>query len=80
MTKKNYDFFVKALPNGLRTILLIVNNQTKNLLIEKFSQVCSHFNNRLYKYLLINFNLISLIENNFIHLKKLQIEICLSQH
>lgn len=48
MTPQNYDHFVKKLPNGLRTILLVVNNQNKDVVIEKFSQVALNFSNRTY--------------------------------
>lgn len=48
MTSQNYEQFVKKLPNGWRTILLIVNNQNKDLVVEKFTQVVANFNNRTY--------------------------------
>lgn len=48
MTEENYDHFVKKLPNGMRTILLIVNNENKDFLIEKFRKVGIHFSNRIY--------------------------------
>ncbi len=46
MTDENYDYFVKLLPNGLRTILLIVTDENKGELIEKFAQVAYQFSNK----------------------------------
>lgn len=48
MNRNNYDHFVKMLPNGLRTILLIVNNKDNEMLIQKFSKVCEKFSNKSY--------------------------------
>lgn len=46
MTEENYDYFVKQLPNGLRTILLIVTDENREQLIEKFVQVAYQFSNK----------------------------------
>ena len=46
MTTQNYEALVRCLPNGFRTILLIVTKDRKSKLIEKFSQICSNFNNK----------------------------------
>ena len=46
MTTQNYEALVRCLPNGFRTILLIVTKDRRRQLIEKFSQICSNFNNK----------------------------------
>jgi hypothetical protein len=43
MNKQNYDHFVKHLPNGYRTILLIVNNENKKQLMNLFQQITSKY-------------------------------------
>lgn len=48
MTTQNYEALVRCLPNGFRTILLIVTKDRKSKLIGKFSQICSNFNNKSY--------------------------------
>jgi hypothetical protein len=48
MTSQTYEALVRCLPNGYRTILLVVNKDRKRQLIEKFSQICSNYNNRSY--------------------------------
>jgi hypothetical protein len=46
MTTQNYEALVRCLPNGFRTILLIVTKDRRRQLIEKFSQICSNYNNK----------------------------------
>lgn len=46
MTEETYDYFVKQLPNGLRTILLIVTDENREQLIQKFVQVAYQFSNK----------------------------------
>ena len=46
MNTQNYEALVRCLPNGYRTILLIVTKDKRKQLIEKFSQVCSNYNNK----------------------------------
>ena len=46
MTNENYEHFVRRLPSGVRTILLIVNEVNKELLTHKFGQVARQFGNK----------------------------------
>ena len=46
MTTQNYEALVRCLPNGFRTILLIVTRDRRRQLIEKFSQICSNYSNK----------------------------------
>ena len=46
MKKENYDKLVTNLPVAHRTILLIVNNENKRYLIDKFTQICYRYSNK----------------------------------
>ena len=46
MTTQKYEALVRCLPNGYRTVLLIVNKDKRKQLIEKCSQICCSYNNK----------------------------------
>ena len=49
MTPKSYKQLINDVPNGFRTILLIVDNSNKAELLELFASVCARF---IHKYVL----------------------------
>lgn len=43
MTKQNYHELITQLPRGFRTILLVVNQESRHQLIQLFSRVCCKY-------------------------------------
>lgn len=49
MNKKTYQSLITCLPKGFRTILLVLNQENKNLLYDLFTKISMKYSNRSYQ-------------------------------